>query len=62
MAVNSRPVHSLKNDLSITYSRSHLNESFIKDLTKLVYPKPVHFIPAGGAVGTLDICNDLSSS
>ncbi|RTG84495.1 inositol monophosphatase 3, partial [Schistosoma bovis] len=49
MAVNSRPVHSLKNDLSITYSRSHLNESLIKDLTKLVYPKPVHFIPAGGA-------------
>ncbi|CAH8670540.1 unnamed protein product [Schistosoma rodhaini] len=49
MAINSRPVHSLKNDLLITYSRSHLNESLLKDLTKFVYPKPVHFIPAGGA-------------
>ncbi|CAH8578859.1 unnamed protein product [Schistosoma turkestanicum] len=48
-AMISRPVHLSKNDLSITYSRSHLNESLLKDLTKLVSPKPIHFIPAGGA-------------
>ncbi|KAK4476262.1 hypothetical protein MN116_001468 [Schistosoma mekongi] len=49
MAVTSRTTQPSKTDLSITYSRSHLNESLIKELTKLVYPKQVNFLPAGGA-------------
>ncbi|KAH8864667.1 inositol monophosphatase 3 [Schistosoma japonicum] len=48
IAVTSRATQPSKTDLSITYSRSHLNESLIKDLTRIVYPKQVNFLPAGG--------------
>ncbi|CAH8624598.1 unnamed protein product [Heterobilharzia americana] len=49
LAVNSRKIRPAKSTLSITYSRSHLNESLMKDLIKLVTPNQVHFMPAGGA-------------
>nr|CAH8869846.1 unnamed protein product [Trichobilharzia regenti] len=48
-AIETRKALPTKGTLSVTYSRSHLNESRMKGLIKLVAPNQVHFIPAGGS-------------
>ncbi|CAH8870373.1 unnamed protein product [Trichobilharzia szidati] len=49
-AIETRKALPPKGTLSVTYSRSHLNESRMQGLIKLVAPNQVHFIPAGGSV------------